>query len=105
MIRYWTLTLLLLLALGAAPGCSGDDDEEDGTSDVIEDAEQSGLGGDDIQFFPPCAGIEKQDGAEEFDDECIGVDECTVMPDKTGCFCAYCGPLGAEPHKCYQVRC
>ncbi len=100
----------LTLGLFVAPiGCGGD-----GTADTGEQATTTTDGADDgadgslddgIDIPEPCPGLRQDKPAKEYNDECVGIEECTQMPEnKVVCFCAYCGPVGGKI-ECLQAQC
>jgi hypothetical protein len=107
-IRLFSLVLTLLMLITAfSIGCGSDDDsvangETEGT-DAADDGTDSE---DELDVPDPCPGLHPPGDPEEpFNDECLDITECTQMEEKPeGCYCAYCGPVGASI-KCIKVIC
>ena len=105
-MRPWMMVFSLVLSLAQA-GC----DEEQPTDGVIDDATEAAADegvaqGPDTTLSNACQGLTPDAAAEQFDAQCEGVTECTVIEDPPPgpCWCAICGQVGAKP-RCLKANC
>ena len=98
-LRLTHAIVLVLLAIGcgseSSPGeITADATETDTTTDI-----DSGL---------TCTGIGFDPNASSFNEQCVGVTECTDMDppegQASGCYCSICGPKGGTV-QCIQATC
>jgi len=96
-LTHGIVLILLLVACGS----------DSNTGEITVDATDSDIQ-TDIESGITCTGIGFDPNASSFNEQCVGITECTDMSPPegqgSGCYCSICGPKGGTV-QCIQATC